>query len=262
VSELAPILEITGVTVRFGDFTALSDVSMTVERGEIVGLIGPNGAGKSTLLDVISGFTEPSGGQVRFRGEDVSGRLPYQRAQAGLGRSFQDARLYPTMTVREVLRTAFHGSHRHGMFVEGFGVRAARREEERIAAEAESLLDLVDLSRYLDHRVAELSFGTTRAVELAWVAARKPELLLLDEPASGLQQSEVSVLGSLIQRIRGEAAVIVVDHDVPFVGGLAGRLVALDLGRVVTTGPVDAVLSDRDVVRAYLGDGRYLASHR
>jgi ABC-type branched-subunit amino acid transport system ATPase component len=164
------------------------------------------------------------------------------------------------MTVRDVLLSARHEGHRNGLFAEGLRLRDARREEQASLAAVEELMGLVDLRRYLDHLVSELSFGTARAVELAWLAARRPALMLLDEPASGLQQSEVRALGRLIQRIRGDAAVVVVDHDVPFVCELAERIVALDLGRVVADGPADAVLSAPDVISSYLGDGRYAAT--
>jgi ABC-type branched-subunit amino acid transport system ATPase component len=251
-----PLL-VEGVTVRFGGITAVDDVHLSVEPGEVVGLIGPNGAGKSTLLDAVSGFAALASGQVQISGVDVTRLLPYQRARLGVARSFQDARLYPSMTVREVLMSAQHERCRNGVFAEGLGLPDARRDDANAATAVEQLMELVDLRPYLDHLVSELSFGTTRAVELAWLAARRPRLLLLDEPASGLQQSEVEALGNLIQRIRGEAAVVLVDHDVPFVCELADRLVAMDLGRVIATGPPDEVLTDEHVVRAYLGDGRY-----
>ena len=251
------MLAVEGVIVRFGGITAVDDVHLTVEPGEIVGLIGPNGAGKSTLLDAVSGFAALAGGQVRVGGVEVTRLLPYQRARLGIARSFQDARLYPSMTVREVLLSAHHEHRRNGVFAEGLGLPDVRREDALAIAAVEELMDLVDLRPYLDHLVSELSFGTTRAVELAWLAARRPQLLLLDEPASGLQQSEVKALGALIRRIRGEAAVVLVDHDVPFVCELADRLVAMDLGRVIATGHSSDVLADEHVVRAYLGDGRY-----
>lgn len=248
----APWLEVADVTVAFGGLVAVNAVDLTIEPGEAVGIIGPNGAGKTTLLDAISGFVE-SAGDVRFRGRDITRLLPHQRARLGIGRSFQDARLYPTMTVRDVLATAFHAQHRSGVFAEGLRLRGARAEEQRIRALTEKVIDLVDLERYLDHRISELSFGTTRAAELAWLAAQEPDLLLLDEPASGLQQSEVRSLGPLIDTIRGDAAMIVIDHDVPFVSGLADRLVAMDLGRVIADGAPDDVLADPVVITSYLG---------
>ena len=257
-----PALDARGVTVRFGGVVAVDNVDLLVEPGEIVGVIGPNGAGKTTLLDAISGFVAPAAGTITVAGVDTAGAVPYLRARRGLGRSFQDARLFPSLTVRETLLGALHPTFTSGVVTEGLRFASARRDEARAHAEVEDLLDLVDLRSYLDHRIADLSFGTTRAVELAWLAARRPSLLLLDEPASGLQQSEVRALGRVIERVRRDAAVVVIDHDVPFVTGLAHRIVAMDLGRVVVDGPADVVLSDPRVVSAYLGTGRYAGVRR
>ena len=256
---VAPVLAATDVSVDFGGVRAVHEVDLLVAPSEVVGIIGPNGAGKTTLLNAISGFVECRG-RIELDGRDISALLPYRRARLGLGRSFQDARLYPTMTVRDTLAAAFHAVHRSGMFAEGFGLRAARREEARVMGRAEALCDVVDLRRYLDFRISELSFGTTRAVELAWLAAQEPTVLLLDEPASGLQQSEVRVLGDLIDAVRGDAAVVVIDHDVPFVSGLAHRLVAMDLGVKVADGPPTDVLADAAVIESYLGTGAYSVS--
>ena len=254
------MLSVSAATVRFGGITAVDAVSLDVRPGEIVGLIGPNGAGKSTLLDVVSGFAPLSAGRVHVAGTDITSLLPYQRARLGIARSFQDAQLYPSMTVREVLMSAHHERCVAGVFAEGLRLPEARYDERAAAAEIASLMELVDLTAYLDHLVSELSFGTTRAVELAWLACRRPQLLLLDEPASGLQQSEVAALGRLIERIRGDASVVVVDHDVPFVCALADRVVAMDLGRIIADGSADDVLCDPQVIRSYLGDGRYATS--
>jgi len=252
-----PVLDVSCVRVTFGGLAAVDGVDLTVAPGEVVGVIGPNGAGKSTLLNVISGFVAVDAGsddaRVVFDGVDVTNVLPYRRARLGMARSFQDARLFPAMTVRDALLGAFHEGFTSGLFSEGMASGFARAQEDAAHEGIEDLLDLVDLRRYLDHRVSDLSFGTTRALEMAALAARRPKLLLLDEPASGLQQSEVEVMGALIHKIRREAAAVVIDHDVPFVAGLVDRLVAMDLGRVVAEGrPADVLTSDA-VIDSYLG---------
>lgn len=257
-----PALRVRDVTVRFGGVVAVDGVDLDVAPGEIVGVIGPNGAGKTTLLDAVSGFVTPAAGTIELDGRELTGELPYLRARRGLGRSFQDARLFPSLTVRESLLGAFHPAFTSGAVAEGLRLGGARREETATHDAVEALLDVVDLRRYLDHRIADLSFGTTRAVELAWLAARRPSVLLLDEPASGLQQSEVRALGAVIDRVRRGGAVVVIDHDVPFVSGLADRLVAMDLGRVVATGSPDDVLAHPQVIEAYLGTGRYSGAAR
>jgi len=251
------VLEARDVSVVFGGIVAVDSVRLAVAPGEIVGIIGPNGAGKTTLLNALCGFVDLAGGVVLLGGDEVTALPPYRRARLGLGRSFQDARLFPGLTVREVLLGAQHPAFRSGVFSEGLRLPLARHDERDAITAVGDVLELVDVARYLDHRVADLSFGTTRAVELAWLAARRPRVLLLDEPAAGLQQSEVAVLGDLIRRIRGDAAVVVIDHDVPFVAGLVDRLVAMDLGRVVVEGDVGHVLHHPDVLASYLGGRRY-----
>jgi ABC-type branched-subunit amino acid transport system ATPase component len=250
---MGDVLHARGIQVRFGGLAAVDGVDLTVAPGEIVGIIGPNGAGKTTLLDAVCGYTPLFAGSVFLGGRCIDGDLPYQRARLGLGRSFQDARLFPSMTVREALLGGLHPSFTSGFLAEALRLPWADAEERAARVRVEELLELVDLHRYLDHQISQLSFGTTRAVELVWLAARKPALLLLDEPASGLQQSEVRALGGLIDRVRAGAAVVVIDHDVPFVAGLADRLVAMDLGAVVAEGPPDDVLSHPAVLESYLG---------
>ena len=250
---MGDVLDARQVHVHFGGVRAVDGVDLAVGPGEVVGIIGPNGAGKTTLLDAVCGHAPLTSGEVWFDGRRVDDVLPYRRARLGIGRSFQDARLFPSMTVREVLLGALHPSFTSGFLAEALHLPWARAEERAARGRVEELLELVDLHRYLDHQVSQLSFGTTRAVELVWLAARRPALLLLDEPASGLQQSEVRALGGLIDRVRDTAAVVVIDHDVPFVAGLAHRLVAMDLGQVVASGPPDEVLAHPAVLSSYLG---------
>jgi ABC-type branched-subunit amino acid transport system ATPase component len=248
-----PVLAIAGARVSFGGVHAVDGVDLSVREGEVVGIIGPNGAGKTTLLDAVSGFVALDAGTIRIAGRDATRALPYARARMGVARSFQDARMFPNMSVRETLMGGMHQWFAAGLISHGAGLSGARDDERIAGAALDDLLDLVDVRRFLDHRIADLSIGTVRAVELAWIATRRPRLVLLDEPASGLQQSEVDVLGALVHRIRRDAAAVVIDHDVPFVAGIADRMIAMDLGRVIADGDPDTVLSHPDVVESYLG---------
>ena len=252
-SGIGPALEVRGARVRFGAVVAVNDVDVAIAPGEIVGIIGPNGAGKSTLMDAISGFAPLESGSVAIGGENVTRALPYRRARLGLARSFQDARLFANMTVRESLLGSMHQTFRGGIVAEGIGAAVCRDDEHAARAAVEDALDLVDVRRYMDVRIADLSVGTARAVELAVLSLRRPRVLLLDEPASGLQQSEVEALGAVIERVRGDAATLIVEHDVPFVSALCHRMIAMDLGRVIAEGTAREVLDHPAVIESYLG---------
>ena len=251
-----PAFEMRGVSRRFGGVAAVRDVSLAVGAGEIVGLIGANGAGKTTVLDMASGLVAPDRGGVALAGVDVTARPASWRAAAGLGRVFQDARLFPSMTVADAVATA---AERHvpvrDPFLSLWWTAAVRFSEEQVSARAEAVLVAVGLVPLRDRLVSELSTGTRRLVELACAMVHEPTVLLLDEPSAGLAQRECEALaGRLLDlRDRTGAALLVVEHDVPFLSAIADRLVCLHLGEVVAAGEPDAVLGDPVVVRAYLG---------
>ena len=252
----APALELIGVSRSFGGIRAVADVSLSVARGEVVGLIGPNGAGKSTLVDIASGFTPSDGGSIRLHGRDVSHLSANGRARRGLGRSFQAGRLFPGLTVETCLAVALD---RWGEVTDpvqhALHLPAAYDEERRVARQVDELVDLLALDRYRQKFVHELSTGTRRVVELGCVMALRPTVVLLDEPASGLAQREVEALAPLLVRLRDRlgASLVVVEHDMPLVTAVSDRVVALDLGRVVAEGTSDEVLSHPEVVASYLG---------
>ena len=257
-------LEAVELSVTFGGIRAVDGVSFQVRQGEVVGLIGPNGAGKTTVLDLISGYLEPTAGRVRLAGEDVTDLAPDVRAWRGLGRSFQDARLFATLTVREAIAAAFerHVPVRDALaaFVLSPAVKASEREiDEQVSA----LIDLLGLDAFADKFVGELSTGSRRIVDLACVLAHQPSVLLLDEPSSGIAQREAEALGPLILDVRDRtgAAIVIIEHDIPLVSSISHQLIALEAGAPVAQGPPAEVLQDPRVVAGYLG-GSDVAVHR
>ena len=254
-SEAAAMaLAVSGVSVSFGGVRALSGVSLEVRPNEIVGIIGPNGAGKTTLFDCISGHLTCTG-TVVLGGTDLSTLPPHRRAAAGLGRSYQDARLYPSMTVFDTLRTASELALR-GRWARVPGTPAARRAELAAAQRAGEIVDLMGLSAYAGKFVRELSTGTRRVVDLGCLLIQRPKVILFDEPSSGIAQREAEALGPLLGRIRAEtgAALLVIEHDMPLLLGISDRLYALETGAVIEQGrPAEVVRAPR-VVASYLGN--------
>jgi branched-chain amino acid transport system ATP-binding protein len=252
-----PVLEVRGLAKSFGGITAVSDVSFTVHEHEILGLIGPNGAGKTTIFDMISGHLPNNAGRILLQGQDITNWAPEKRAAIGLGRSFQDARIFPSLTVAENIAI---GLERHievrDHISSLFATPAMRESETDVAFTVDDLVDLMGLGAFRDKFIAELSTGSRRIVDLAMSIAHDPTILLLDEPSSGIAQRETEALGPLLRRIREEAgcALLIIEHDMPLITSLSDSIVALDLGRVLTQGPPEQVLSDERVVNAYLGN--------
>jgi branched-chain amino acid transport system ATP-binding protein len=250
------VLALRSITHRFGGISAVNDVSFTLHEGEILGLIGPNGAGKTTIFDIISGHLPTQHGRIVLNGSDVSDWAPERRAAAGLGRSFQDARIFPSLTVAENIAL---GLERHIAVRDHvsalFGTPAMRESELDVAFTVDDLIDLMGLGAFRDKFVAELSTGSRRIVDLAMSIAHDPAVLLLDEPSSGIAQRETEALGPLLRRIREETncAMLVIEHDMPLITTLSDSILALDLGTVLVQGTLDSVLKDKRVVSAYLG---------
>jgi ABC-type branched-subunit amino acid transport system ATPase component len=249
------VLVTAGVSVAFGALRALDRVSIHACAGEIVGLVGTNGAGKTTFFDALSGLV-PATGSIRIEGEELSSAPTHVRAARGLGRSFQDARLFGSLTVVDTLRLASEKRDpQAGVLGTLFGSprsRIAEREASRRAADA---VDLLGLSPYRDRLVRELSTGTRRIVDLGCSLVQRPKVLLLDEPSSGIAQREAEALGPLLLRIRRElgCTLLVIEHDMPLLLGVADRLYAMEVGRVIVHGEPRAVLRHPDVIRSYLG---------
>jgi branched-chain amino acid transport system ATP-binding protein len=249
----APLLAVRGVSKRFGGVHALSDVSMGVDPGDIVGLIGPNGAGKTTLFDCISGQRHPDAGTVSFDGQPLD-RLPvYRRARLGVGRTFQRVELFPEMTVADHLLVALRAHADEGRLWRDLLHKSAPRPEER--ERVAETLSLVGIAPLAERPVAALGLGSCRLVELARALVTGPRLLLADEPSSGLDTAETAELAAVlrsVQRSRG-MAVLLVEHDLAMVEAVCERVVVMHLGSVVASGPFGVVMADALVRSAYLG---------
>ncbi|QTL04759.1 ABC transporter ATP-binding protein [Aquabacter sp. L1I39] len=255
MSTTAPsVLELRGVTRKFGGLVAVNDLSMTVAAGSIHGLIGPNGAGKSTAFDLISGLTRISAGHVLFSGADVTATSPEYRVRLGLARTFQTPRLFEQMSVIETVMTGTHIHGRMGFLGSLFAVGAKAREEAQTRASAQDLLTRVGLGDDGGKLVTELSYGRRRLVEIARALATRPRILLLDEVTSGLNPSETDAIGALIRALAAEGmTVVLVEHDMRFVMALCQTITVLNFGSQIANGPPQAVSRNADVITAYLG---------
>jgi ABC-type branched-subunit amino acid transport system ATPase component/sugar phosphate permease len=254
------VLEAVGLTKRYGGVTAVNGVGFALHEHEVLGLIGPNGAGKTTIFDLLSGFTPLDGGRVLLGGVDVTGWPPHRRAAAGLGRSFQDARLWPSLTVQETLAASLAKRvEMTGPLAAAFALPSVDDSERAVAAKVDELIGLLGLGAFRDKFIAELSTGSRRMVEIATLIANEPAVLLLDEPSSGIAQKEAEALGPMlkeVQRYTG-CAILVIEHDMPLLAGLADRVVGLELGGVIATGTPDEVLNHPQVIESYLGTASY-----
>ena len=247
------LLDVRGVSVRFGGIQALDHVSMVVNSGESVGLVGPNGAGKTTLFDCISGRLRPDSGVLRFAGRELLGMAPHRRARLGLARTFQRLEVFPELTVREHVIVADRAHRGAGALWRDLLNLAALRPDE--AARVASVIELLGLEELADVPVAALGLGRCRLVELARALACEPTLLLADEPSSGLDRHEADALADVLRTVqqRRSMAVLLVEHDLEMVARATDRVVVLDVGTVIAEGPFDDVVAAPAVRRAYLG---------
>jgi len=247
-------LEVRDLRVEIGGRTIVGGVDLHLESGEVVGLIGSNGAGKTTLMNAIGGFL-PSSGAVLLDGQDVQGLSPTQRARHGLGRSFQAARLYPRLTVRECVQVALESQRRTEVVPALLAFPPAVRDERWSRRRATEILGMVGLTERADQRVGQLSTGTRRIVELACLLAMEPPVVLLDEPMAGVAQRESEALAPLLLDVRRQldASMLVIEHDLPLISQISDRMYCLELGEVLAEGTPDEVRSDPRVVASYLG---------
>jgi branched-chain amino acid transport system ATP-binding protein len=249
------LLHIDGVSVRFGGIVALDGVSFDVHRAQICGLIGPNGAGKSTLFNCLSRLYDCNTGRITFDGHPLSTMPRHRMAGIGIGRTFQNLALFRTMTVRENALVGCHSRHHAGFLRNALRLPGAARIEAQARERAQSLIDFLELGRVAERTVADLPFGTQKRVELARALAAEPQLLLLDEPAAGLNHEELESLGVLIRDIRDrlEVTVLLVEHHMGLVMGVSDKVVALNFGKKIAEGTPAQVRAHPEVIRAYLG---------
>lgn len=252
------LLNIDHMTIAFGGLKAVNDVSLKVNKGEFIGLIGPNGAGKTTFFNSITGNVSPTSGKIIFDGHNLAKKRPDQISHYGISRTFQNIRIFPKMTVLENVMIPMHSTPKYSMWTAMLGLPAVKKQQAATQERAMGFLRDLDLDRYSDRQAGTLAYGLQRRLEIARALAASPSLLLLDEPAAGMNNDECNELVDLLQRIykQYDLTVILIEHHIDFVLKLCSRIYVLNLGQLLAEGTPEEIQSNPEVVRAYLGERR------
>lgn len=252
---MSELLRTENVSEVFGGLKAVTDFNIHLDRGELVGLIGPNGAGKTTVFNMLTGVYQPTTGSITFEGKSIVGLKPYQVTQRGIARTFQNIRLFSELTVLENVKIAFHYHVKYGILESVFRIGRYFKEEEAIEQEAHRLLKIFHLDDKAYEVAKNLPYGAQRRLEIARALAAKPKLLLLDEPAAGMNPQETKELMDMIRWIRKEfgLTILLIEHDMSLVMGICERIYVLEYGEIIAQGTPDEIKKDPEVIRAYLG---------
>ena len=250
------MLDVKNLSISFGGLKAVDDFSITIEKGQLYGLIGPNGAGKTTIFNLLTGVYKPDGGRILLDGKDITGHKAIQINQAGIARTFQNIRLFKELSVLDNVKVGLHNHHKYSTLSGILRLPSYYKVEKEMDERAMELLKVFDLDKEFDYKASNLPYGKQRKLEIARALATEPKLLLLDEPAAGMNPNEMAELMKTIRFVRDhfDMTVLLIEHDMKLVSGICERLTVLNFGHMLAEGPTSEVLSNPEVIKAYLGE--------
>ena len=250
------MLDVKNLSISFGGLKAVDDFSITIEKGQLYGLIGPNGAGKTTIFNLLTGVYKPDGGRILLDGKDITGHKAIQINQAGIARTFQNIRLFKELSVLDNVKVGLHNHHKYSTLSGILRLPSYYKVEKEMDERAMELLKVFDLDKEFDYKASSLPYGKQRKLEIARALATEPKLLLLDEPAAGMNPNETAELMKTIRFVRDhfDMTVLLIEHDMKLVSGICERLTVLNFGHMLAEGPTSEVLSNPEVIKAYLGE--------
>lgn len=250
------MLDVKNLSISFGGLKAVDDFSITIEKGQLYGLIGPNGAGKTTIFNLLTGVYKPDGGRILLDGKDITGHKAIQINQAGIARTFQNIRLFKELSVLDNVKVGLHNHHKYSTLSGILRLPSYYKVEKEMDERAMELLKVFDLDKEFDYKASNLPYGKQRKLEIARALATEPKFLLLDEPAAGMNPNETAELMKTIRFVRDhfDMTVLLIEHDMKLVSGICERLTVLNFGHMLAEGPTSEVLSNPEVIKAYLGE--------